>query len=185
MRYGIVRQFEGHPPLSVQRRLVEDQGADLVIEDKAPTRASLRAQRKLLLSLKAGDCVLVPSLDTLKMSTGELAEILHAFEQTGISLRIVGREPGLLISPGARAATVLALLAENEKLRPEVRRAVARRRPKIRPLTRYQIDYANDLRRHGASLRMIGLLFQMSPDDLLGLLGPPPPRTAPQSLERW
>ena len=172
MRYGIVREIEGHPPPAVQRSLVEQAGCQTVLEDGPPSRASLRAQWKVLFDLKPGDELLTPSLDTLQMSTGELVLLFRKFDQTGVTLRIVGGEHEANVPFSGRARSLLALLAENEGLRPVRQRPPPRSRPRGKPLSRYQIDYANDLRRHGASLRMIGLLFQISPNELLKLMGP-------------
>ena len=175
MRYGIVREIEGHPPIAVQRDLVAQVGCDQVLEDGAPTRASLRAQWKVLFDLKPGDELVIPGIDTLQMSTGELVLLFRKFDQTGVSLRIVGGEHAASLSFTGRARPVLALLAANEALRPARQRPAPRSRPRGKPLSRYQIDYANELRRHGASLRMIGLLFQVAPSELLRLLGPDSP----------
>ncbi|HEX2801862.1 MAG TPA: hypothetical protein VHN73_07345 [Phenylobacterium sp.] len=170
MRFGLIRDIEGLPPCSLQRRLVEKAGCDLVIEEAWPTRASIKAQRKLLFDLKAGDELVVPSLHTLQMSTGELVLLFRKFEETGVTLRIAGEDSEKVLALSGRARPLLALLAGNEALRPDRQRAPRRSRPRTRPLTRYQIDYAIELRRRGASLRTIGQLFQVAPSDLQDLL---------------
>lgn len=170
MRFGLIRDIEGHPPCSLQRRLVEQAGCDLVIEEAWPTRASLKALRKLLFDLKSGDELVVPSLHTLQMSTGELVLLFRRFDETGVALRIVGEDSDVVLSFSGRARPLLALLAGNEAVRPDRQRAPGRRRPRNKPLTRYQIDYAIELRRRGASLRTIGQLFQTSPSELQELL---------------
>ena len=170
--------------MAVQRALVEEAGCDQVLEDGAPSRASLRAQWKVLFDLKPGDEVVVHGVDTLQMSTGELVLLLRKFDQTGVLLHIVGGERAASLSLSGRARPILALLAANEVLRPARQRPPPRSRPRGKPLSRYQIDYANELRRHGASLRMIGLLFQVAPSELLRLLGPEgggPGDTAPRA----
>lgn len=174
MRYGLVRDIEGHPPSAIQRRLIETIGCDVLLDEGAPTRATQKAQHKLLLDLKAGDELLIASLDTLQMSTGELVLLFRHFDQTGVRLRIVGEETETVVSFSGRERPLLALLASNEALRTDRKRAPNRARPHNKPLTRYQIDYANELRRRGASLRTIGLLFQTAPSDLQDLLDEKP-----------
>ncbi|HEV7385927.1 MAG TPA: hypothetical protein VGN89_13675 [Phenylobacterium sp.] len=141
-----------------------------MLEDGSPTRASLKAQRNLLFNLEPGDQVLVCSLETLKMSTGELVQLLRKFDQTGVVLRIVTRKAVSTVSFSGRTRSLLALLATNEQLRPGRADSAPRRRPRSKSLNRYQLDYAIELHRHGASLRMIGLLFQTSPSELLKLM---------------
>ena len=158
----------------MQRLLVEDAGCDVLLEEGRPTRASLKVQQKLLFNLKAGDELLVTSLDTLQMSTGELVLLFRKFDQAGVTLRIVGEETETVPSFAGRARWLLDLLASNEGLRPDRQRVPCRIRPESKPLTRYQIDYANELRRRGASLRTIGQLFQTAPSDLQELLNSKP-----------
>jgi len=95
MRFGLIRDIEGLPPCSLQRRLVEKAGCDLVIEEAWPTRASIKAQRKLLFDLKAGDELVVPSLHTLQMSTGELVLLFRKFDETGVTLMTLHTAKGL------------------------------------------------------------------------------------------
>jgi DNA invertase Pin-like site-specific DNA recombinase len=174
LRYGFVCEIEGHPPSATQRRLVERAGCDLIIEETRPSFASLKARRKLLFDLRAGDEVLIPSLDTLQMSTGELVLLFQKFDQNGISLRIVAEEADTVLSFSGDARSLLALLASNDILRPDRQRPRRRARRANKPMTRYQIDYAIELRRRGASIRAIGRLFQIPPSDLQALLNDKP-----------
>jgi hypothetical protein len=167
VRYGLVRQIEGHAPVALERRRLEKAGCDVLLEEGPPTRAALRAQWGWLFNLKAGDELLVCSLDTLQMPTGRLVLLFRKFDQTGVVLKIVSDDGVTTLGSSSHMRSLLALLSANEAQRPDPRRAPARRRPFGKPLSRFQVRYANELRRHGASLRMISQLFQISPADLL------------------
>jgi len=169
LRYGFVRDIGGQPPVAMQRRYIERAGCDLLLEEGLPTRRSLTAQRDLLFGLKTGDALLVTSVDVLQMSTGDLVMLLRHFAQGGVALLLVS-EQGASSVAFSGAARILSLLAANEELHPTRQRSSRRSRPRGKPLSRYQIDYAIDLKRRGASLRMIGLLFQMSPGELQKLI---------------
>lgn len=170
MRYGLVREIEGHASVAVERGRIEKAGCDILLEEGPPTRAALRAQWELLSNLRPGDELLVCSLDILQMSTGQLVLLLCKFDQTRVGLKIVGAKGVTTLSFSSQVRALLALLAANEAQRPDRRRSPARSLPRGKPLSRYQIDYANELRRNGASLRMIGQLFRISLADLLGQL---------------
>lgn len=171
MRFGLIRDSEGDPPCAVQRRLIEEAGCDVLIEEARTTRALIEAQRTLLFDLKAGDELVISSLQTLHMTTGELVLLFRKFDDTGVTVRLVGDTPAPAIRFSGRARPLLALLADHEAMRQDRQRARGRIRSPNRPLTRYQIDYAIELRRRGASLRIIGQLFQTAPTDLQDLLG--------------
>ena len=170
MRYGIVREIEGHPPKAHQRRLIERADCDILLDEGAPTRAALRAQRTLLFGLKPGDELLVCSVHTLQISTGELVQLLRKFDATGVTLTIVGDDDVFKVTVTAQGRRLLALLAANEEFWPARQQPAQRSRPIGRPLSRYQIDYALNLRKQGASLRTISQLFQTSPGELQRLM---------------
>jgi hypothetical protein len=178
LRYGLVRDIEGQPPKAIQRRILEQSGCDLLLEEGRPTRAALRAQRDLLYSLKYGDELLVCSLNTLQMSTGELVLLFRKFDEAGVVLRVLNVETMSTVEFSGSARRVLALMAANEALRPTRQGPAARSRPTGKPLSRYQIDYAMELKRQGASLRTISLLFQTSPNELQRLMQEGSPKLA-------
>lgn len=169
MRYGMVRRIEGHLPSAAQRALIERAGCDVLIEEGPPTRPSLQAQLDLLFSLKRGDELLICSLAILHLTTGQLVRLFRRFDQTGVVLRLVGEKVSTLSFSGPMRA-LLALLATNEPSRADRRTPRTRSRPGGKPLSHYQLDYAQELKRRGASLRMIGLLFQTAPSELLRLM---------------
>lgn len=175
MRYGVVRECASLPPPAVQRRLLEAAACDVVLQESSPTPESQRRLARLLFGLKTGDEVLVHSLDVFQRSTGELAQLIRNFLEVGVSLRIVGErsEPDAL-KPSENVLKVLSLLAEHESRRPSRLPAGAGSRfnsGSRNALSKYQTDYARKLHREGASLRAIGLLFQVSPDEVWAAIG--------------
>lgn len=170
MRFGLVRYVEGHLPAAVQQELLQQAGCDVCLVEGVSTRGALGAQRGLLRDLKAGDELLVCDLAVLHLSTAELVSILRRFDQSDVTLRIVTDGGIATVDLSADARSLLDLLATNVDTRAERAHPRSRTRPADKPLTRYQIAYARELRRHGASLRRIGLLFQTPPKELARLL---------------
>lgn len=167
VRYGLVRQIEGLPPVAMERHRLQTAGCDVLLDEGPPTRVTLRAQWTLLCNLRAGDELLVCSLDALQMTTGQLVLLFRKFDDNGVTLGIVGDDGVATLAVSSQARSLLALLAMNEAQRPDPRRGVtARHEPVARALSRFQVRYARELRRNGASLRMISQIFQISPADL-------------------
>lgn len=175
MRYGIVRESPSLPPPGVQRRALEAAACDVILQEGPPTPEAQRRLARLLFGLKAGDEVLVHCLDVFQRSTGELAQMIRGFLEVGVTLRIVGEraEPEVL-KPSENVLRVLSLLAEHESRRPARHPPGASSRSNSgsrNPLSKYQIEYARKLHREGASLRSIGLLFQVSPNEIWEAIG--------------
>lgn len=173
MRYGIVRKIEGEASRGLQRRQVEINGCDVVLEQGEPTREDQRALRNLLGRLRAGDEVVVSSLELLQLSTGELAVLLRRFFEVGVTLKLVGGSATVDVV-GTGVPRALSLLADHETRRPTRPPTSQRSRANLKVLSRYQIDYAMALRRQGKPLRAVGLLFQLTPTELLQLMGGDP-----------
>ena len=108
MRYGLIRDVEGLPPEILQRRLLEQAACDVLLEQGRPTRAALRAQRNLLYSLKYGDELLLCSLNTLQMSTGDVALLFRRFGQEGVTLRILDADAFAPIELAGSARKILS-----------------------------------------------------------------------------
>lgn len=171
MRYGIVRDAPRLAPAAAQRRLLEASGCDIVLEEHEPSNESQHRLFKLLRALKAPDEVIVASLDVFQKPTGELAQLMRDFLNLGVELRIVGDlgQPEALSRLDVTA--LLGLLAEHEARRPlRAQPTAAAPRPQRRGLTRHQIDYARKLYKDGTSLRQIGLLFRVSPNEVMDLI---------------
>jgi hypothetical protein len=173
MRYGIVRKIEGEASPGLQRRQVEINGCDVVLEQGEPTREDQRALRNLLGRLGAGDEVVISSLELLQLSTGELAVLLRRFFEVGVTLKLVGGSATIDVV-GTSVPRALSLLADHETRRPTRPPTSQRSRANLKVLSRYQIDYAMALRRQGKPLRAVGLLFQLTPTELLQLMGGDP-----------
>ncbi len=171
MRYAIIREVEGLPAAAVQRRRLEAVGFDVALEEGLPTGDGQRALRRLLSKLKAQDELVVYALDVLQMSTAELVLTLRRFFELGVSLRLVGGSMLETVSTGGGVPRVLSLLADHEARWPSRGPVSRKSRARHKPLSRYQLDYARDLRRKGQSLRTIGLLFQVTPHELVEMMG--------------
>lgn len=184
MRYGVVRSSPDLPPPSVQRRLVMTAGCDLVLEEGDPNVASHRSLLALLFGLGRGDEVIVHGLECLDATTGELARLIRRFFEAGVTLRIVGGSQIETLAPTGAIPRALALLADHETRRPH--RATGRRRTRNTdaPLTQHQLKFARDMHRRGHSMRAIGLLFRLSPNEIAKLLrASPSPDIESDALE--
>ncbi|WP_334165169.1 recombinase family protein [Phenylobacterium sp.] len=175
LRYGIVREVEGLAPPLRQRALFEQARCDLILQEGPPTPEAQRRLGRLLAGLKAGDEVIVQSLDAFQRSTGELAQLIRTFLEVGVVLRIVeGPDESETLPPAENVRRVLALLAEHEARRPSRSPAGAASRANSgsrKPLSKYQIEYARKLHREGTSLRSLSLLFQVSPNEVWEAIG--------------
>ncbi|MBI1199199.1 MAG: hypothetical protein GC203_15165 [Phenylobacterium sp.] len=171
MRYGLIRRSPGLPPPNQQRRLIEATGCDVWLEEGPPSPGSQRALFRLLNGLELGDEVVAYSLDAFEATTGELTRMIRRFFETGVKLRFVGGSQLETLAPNGGVPRVLALLADHETRRPS--RAPTRRRARPEPdgLSRHQVSFAREMRRRGHSLREIGLVFRLSPNEISDILG--------------
>jgi len=170
MRYGVVRSSPDLPPPSVQRRMIETVGCDIVLEEGDQNLASHRSLLVLLTGLRRGDEVVLHGLECLDVTTGELARLIRRFFEVGVTLRIVGGSRIESLAPTGAIPRALALLADHETRRP--RPTATRRRPRTADtvLTQHQLKFARDMHRRGHSMRAIGLLFRLSPNEVATLL---------------
>lgn len=166
MRYGIVRTWDDQPSVTVQRRLLEQAGAEMLFEPDPTNGAGRRHLLALLQSLRAGDEVLVCRLEALELTTGQLAVLLRRFYEAGVTLRIVGAARIETVAPAGPLPRALALLADHEARRPSDVAVRRRARTTATLLTLHQLRFARDLHRRGRSLREIGLIFRLSPAEM-------------------
>ncbi|MCR5874065.1 recombinase family protein [Phenylobacterium sp. J426] len=174
MRYGIVREGSSLPPAAAQRRLLEAAACDVILQEGHPTPEAQRRLARLLFGLKPGDEVLAHSLDVFQRTTGELAQMIRTFLEVGVSLHIMGEDAdGHSLTPSEAVLQVLSLLADHEVRRPSrtPNGASSLKSGSRNLLSKYQLDYARKLYREGASLRSIGLLFQVSPSEVWEAIG--------------
>lgn len=173
LTYGIARGLPHLPPLDDQRARLLALGCDVILEERDDGHAAQRAIRGVVQNVRKGDDLLIWDLSALRFSTGELVGVIHRFRGEGARLRIVGNAADHDLTATSELEITLGLLADHERARPS--RAAPRTRPSApsRGLTRHQRRYAQELRRRGESLRAIGLLFQMTPEELRGALREP------------
>jgi hypothetical protein len=170
MRYGVVRISSDLPPPSLQRRLIEAAGCDLLLDDSHPLVANLPALRRKLERLDAGDEILVHSLEVFDLTTGGLARLLRRLFEAGVILKIVGGARVETLAPEGSIPRVLALLADFESRRPTTATIRRRARNEGPPLTQHQLKFARDMHRQGHSVRAIGLLFRLAPSEMAQIL---------------
>lgn len=170
MRYGVVRVSPDLPSPGIQRRLIEAAGCDIVLEERQPTAASQRNLFHLLFGLRRGDEVLVHALGVFEATTGEIARLMRHFFEAGVTLRVTGGSRVESLAPEGPIPRALVMLADHETARPA--REPARRRAKFKnvPLTQHQLKFARDMHRRGHSMREIGLLFQLAPNEIAELI---------------
>lgn len=166
MRYAIIRGGQGLPAPDVQRHSLEGIAYDVALEEGAPTREGQRWLLSHLQGLKAGDEVVLWSLDVLLLSTAELAPLLLGFFELGVIVRLTQGPSLETLNPSGGPPRALVLLAEHEARRPSRPPAARRVRRSGRPLSPYQVKYARLLLRRGTSRRAVALLFQLAPDEL-------------------
>lgn len=175
MRYGIIRDASFLPPPAEQRELLESRGCDVIIQERGSTPDAAHRIDRLLFGVKNGDEVVVQSLVVFLKSTGDLVQTLRNLLELGARITIASsRTDSVTLSPSEELIGALNLLADHESRRPAPPATRARGRiggGSRNPLSPYQIDYARKLHGEGASLRSIGLLFQLSPEDVWQLIG--------------
>lgn len=170
MRYGVVRSSPELPPASVQRRLIETAGCDIFLEQGDPQVASHRSLFQVLFGLKRGDEVIVYGLQAFEAHTGELARLFRRFFESGITLRIVGGSRTETLAPEGSIPRVLALLADHDTRRHEDTATHKRARAAASPLTQHQVKFARAMHRRGHTMREIGLLFRLAPNEIAQIL---------------
>jgi len=170
MRYGVVRSSPELPPTSLQRRLIESAGCDIVLGEADSSASSQRSLLTLLSGLRRGDEVVVHGLECLDATTGELARLIRRFFETGVTLKIVGGSRVEMLAPSGAIPRALALLADHETRRPH-QTTIRRRAPSAdAPLTQHQLKFARAMYRRGHSMREIGLLFRLAPNEMARIL---------------
>jgi hypothetical protein len=171
MRYGLIRISADLPAAAIQRQLIEMTGCDVMLEERSSTSQGRNVLIQLLHGLRDGDEVVVHGLQAFDANLGQIVRLLHRFHEAGVTLRLVGGEQVESFKPQGPVPRVLALLADHEarhRAPPPTRR---RQRPTGAPLTLHQLRFARDMRRRGHSMREIGLVFQLSPDEITALIG--------------
>ena len=182
MRYGIIRISPRLPAPEDQRRRIEEVGCDVVFEERSHAPSGQNILLPLLHRLTVGDQVIVHSLEAFEAGVGDLTRMLRAFNDRGVTLRLVGGAEVETLEPVRPTPRALALLADYEERHPT--RATTRRRTRPEPatLTSHQLKFARDLQRRGYSMREIGLLFRLTPNEVITLLGrSSPDATAPEA----
>lgn len=171
MRYGVIRISGDLPSGELQRRLIEMTGCDVILEERSSTAAGRKMLMQLLHGLKDGDEVVVHSPEAFDVGVGDLARLLRRFHESGVTLRLVGGVQVESLPPRGAIPKALALLADHAVRHRTPAPTQRRQRTSSAPLTPHQLRFARDMRRRGHSMREIGLVFQLSPDEITALIG--------------
>lgn len=170
MRYGIVRDAPFLPPPHEQRGVLEALQCDLIMEEQDATVEALRRVDRFLFRVKSRDEIIVQDLRVFLKSTDKLALFLRDLLELEASVIVApSPETRITISPGDSVIASLTLLAAHEAhrgLTPPKRGPGRRGLPSTKPLSAYQMAYARKLHAEGESLRAIGWLFQISPQEV-------------------
>lgn len=153
---------------------MEALSCDVVLQEREATGEAVRRVDRLLFGVKPGDEVVVQSLMVFLKTTGEVVQTLRNLLDLDASVIVASSlEDQFRMEPQAPVIAALNLLAEHESRRPI--QTLAKPAGRIgggsrKPLSPYQVKYARKLHAEGESLRAIGLLFQISPQDVWELV---------------
>lgn len=150
--------------------MLESLRCDLIIEEQDSTQEALRHLDRFLLRVKPGDQIVVQDLLAFMKSTQKLALLLRDLLELDASIVVAASpEAPIMIRPEESAIAALTLLAAHESRRiPASMIKGSRRINSTNPnqLSKHQIAYARRLHADGESLRAIGLLFRISPQEV-------------------
>ncbi len=173
MKLGIVREALYLPAPASQRQALAAHGCANVREEQGSDFVADRRIQRLVCALHAGDEVMVYSLGVLVRPQGRPGRVLRDILEAGVILTLA---PSRTAPVSFRADTdIMALvcaIADHERGRnvspaKSVHQGGSRNR-----LSKYQMEYARRLYAEGESLRVIGLLFQLSPNHVLDVVAP-------------
>ena len=145
MRYGIIRISPRLPAPEDQRRRIEAVGCDVVFEERSHAPSGQNILLPLLQRLTLGDQVIVHSLEVFEATVGDLTRTLRAFNDSGVTLRLVGGGEVETLEPVRPTPRALTLLADYEERHPT--RPTTHRRARAEPstLTSHQLKFARDM----------------------------------------
>jgi len=177
LRYGIVRVASYLPTADWQWAMLEGLGCDLVQEVYGEDFATDRRVGHVLFQLAKGDEIVVHNLAVLARNMVQTVRVLRNLIELDVSVLVSADGSAVnAITSADSAFDVLAFLAEQEHQRFPDSAMPDRRRVQggsHNPLSKYQIDHARKLYAQGTSLRAIGLVFQVSPNDVWSAIAPP------------
>lgn len=167
MRIAFIQLGSGHEALASQVARLQSLKPEAYHIEEAVTAAGGKRLTERLETLKAGDELLLTSLQSLGMPLGDMVATLGALLRRDVAIALcrTGGRP-FRIRPGATGAALLGLLAETQaspapaKVRSESERL----------LSEAEINDIRRLFKAGLTPRRIGLIYRRSPRCIADLL---------------
>jgi len=118
MRFGYARISTPKQSLENQIALLKDAGCEKVFSD---TISGVHSKKphfdEMMKILRKEDDVMVTGIDRLGRSTKDLSLLIEEFHQRGINLVILGHDIDTRTASGKMIFNVMAMVAENERMR--------------------------------------------------------------------
>ncbi|HYG27159.1 MAG TPA: hypothetical protein VD906_09645 [Caulobacteraceae bacterium] len=171
MRFGFVRSDPALPAVDTQVRLLSAAGCGGQVIDVEAGHAGAERLDKFVQNLTADDVVCVVSLKVFGRAGRGLAQLLLSLAEASVGLSFIslnGEET--LVPTTAECAALLAQLFE--ALPPDADQSApptwyGRAFTPAADFTEHQRDHVLKLYEDGASLRVIGLIFKTSPNEVM------------------
>jgi len=118
MKFGYARISTPKQSLENQIALLQDAGCEKVFSDTISGVNSKKTQfDEMMKMLRKEDDVMVTGIDRLGRSTKDLSLLIEEFHQRGINLVILGHKIDTRTASGKMIFNVMAMVAENERMR--------------------------------------------------------------------
>lgn len=181
MRIAFIQLGSGHEALPRQLARLQSLKPEAYHIEEAVTAAGGKRLTERLETLKAGDELLLTSLQSLGMPLGDIVATLGALLRREVAVALCRTEGRpFRIRPGAAGAALLGLLAETQGSRNST--PLKMRSESERLLSDAEISDIRRLFKAGLTPRRIGLIYRRSPRCIADLLTGRPQDTifAPQ-----
>lgn len=118
MKFGYARISTPKQSLENQIQLLQEAGCEKIFSDIMSGSKDCRPEfDKLMEQLRAGDSITVTGIDRLGRSTRALSTLLEILHKQGVDLIILGHDIDTRTASGRMIFNLMAMLAENERLR--------------------------------------------------------------------
>jgi len=173
LRYGLIRETSYLPTPEWQRRTLEGLKCEVIQQLSGEDFLTDQRIGQVLFQLSKGDEIVVHNVAIFARTMAQAIRVLHSLLELDVTV-LVGPEADR-INARDNVLDVLAILAGQEHQRYTDAEPLDRTRVQggsQNPLSRYQIEYARKLYSQGSTLRSIGMLFQVSPNEIWKAIAP-------------